>query len=315
MKYLVSSLTALWIGVIATLPAQGVNFAFANVNKGKEVLLGDQAFYDHLSPAEIAIRMGSESTDKSVEDLKALYDKSVEEWSIPDIIKMSKLIAANRPTINEYGHLLPEIIYIVPVTDDVEGGLPHTRGDAIFLSKSQGPLTEALLYHEMFHILTRERPLERDELYGLIGFKPCDLRETPSMVSSRLTNPDVPLVAYYVEAAGAGGNAVIPHLYTAYPSFDPRVENGFSGHFGFGLLRVNADSGVCMPVSSASGGEVYSAPHVVPEFYDAIGRNTGYIIHPEEVLADNFSFLLMGKGDLPNPEIVERLKGWLDARQ
>ena len=31
------------------------------------------------------------------------------------------------------------------------------------------------------------------------------------------------------------------------------------------------------------------------EYYEQIGNNTDYIVHPEEVMADNFSYLVTGK--------------------
>ena len=70
---------------------------------------------------------------------------------------------------------------------------------------------------------------------------------------------------------------------------------------------------VCSVVPGAAGEAKLLNPENVPEFFTAIGRNTGYIIHPEEVLADNFVFLLTGHEDLPNPEIVERLGNWIDT--
>jgi hypothetical protein len=37
-----------------------------------------------------------------------------------------------------------------------------------------------------------------------------------------------------------------------------------------------------------------------------IGRNTEYIIHPEEILADNFVLLVNG-AKAPSPEILQKL--------
>ena len=46
-------------------------------------------------------------------------------------------------------------------------------------------------------------------------------------------------------------------------------------------------------------------------FYDKIGLNTKYIIHPEEILADNFVILVQGKTDIPSPEIIESMRNIL----
>ena len=46
-------------------------------------------------------------------------------------------------------------------------------------------------------------------------------------------------------------------------------------------------------------------PDDVPDYFAKIGRNTGYIIHPEEVLAENFVLLVRGKSDVPTPRKSE----------
>jgi hypothetical protein len=48
-------------------------------------------------------------------------------------------------------------------------------------------------------------------------------------------------------------------------------------------------------------------PKKVPAFYEKIGKNTQYIIHPDEILADNFVHLMMGNQNLATPRIVERM--------
>ena len=45
----------------------------------------------------------------------------------------------------------------------------------------------------------------------------------------------------------------------------------------------------------------------MPGYAAQIGDNTKYIIHPEEILADNFVFLLDGRIDLPTPRVVEAM--------
>lgn len=44
----------------------------------------------------------------------------------------------------------------------------------------------------------------------------------------------------------------------------------------------------------------------VTGYHEQIGRNTGYTIHPEEVLADNFVLLACRERDVPSPKILER---------
>jgi hypothetical protein len=49
-------------------------------------------------------------------------------------------------------------------------------------------------------------------------------------------------------------------------------------------------------------------------FYEQVGRNTDYIIHPEEILADNFEYLLIGKPNLPSPDVQRRLAAALRSQ-
>ena len=53
--------------------------------------------------------------------------------------------------------------------------------------------------------------------------------------------------------------------------------------------------------------EIFSIQEV-KGFFEQIGQNTQYIIHPEEIIADNFAFALQNKSDLPNLEIVDEIK-------
>ncbi len=49
-------------------------------------------------------------------------------------------------------------------------------------------------------------------------------------------------------------------------------------------------------------------PKEVDGFFEQIGNNTNYILHPEETLANNFVFLITEKKNLANPEIPENIK-------
>jgi hypothetical protein len=42
--------------------------------------------------------------------------------------------------------------------------------------------------------------------------------------------------------------------------------------------------------------------------YEQVGRNTGYLIHPEEILADNFAVLFQKPPKIASPEIIERIR-------
>ena len=65
------------------------------------------------------------------------------------------------------------------------------------------------------------------------------------------------------------------------------------------------------------GSDVYYTPEEVPDFYDVFGKNTGYVIDPEECMADNFSYALIyglegPEGEeYPTPEIIQGILDYL----
>ena len=44
------------------------------------------------------------------------------------------------------------------------------------------------------------------------------------------------------------------------------------------------------------------------DFFEQVGKNTAYIIHPEEILADNFALLVLQERNVPSPEIIRKLE-------
>ena len=312
MQKCLSLLATLLLLVAFQNPANAVEYKFATAEEAAEILAALDDYYYRMSPAEIAIRMKLVTPDKTPEDLKAYYAENVLDWPEDVQAQFQGVIDASAEKLTRVDHLLPDVIYLIRATNNIEGGYPHTHGTTIILQTSVSELTADLLFHETFHVLSRNNPDRHDSLYGLLGFQGCKLIEPMAIQTIHLTNPDVPPLGYYlpVEKDGQTFNA-IPFLYAARPAFDPEVKGGFGGHFGFDLLKVKVEKDVCIPEINALGAPEFVGVDEVTGFYEAIGKNTGYIIHPEEVLADNFSFLLRGKSDLPNPEILERLNDWL----
>jgi hypothetical protein len=304
--------------------AEATEFKFASVEQGRALLLGEDAWFAGLGSAEIAIRMGSPVPDKTADDLRDFYSEGILAWTEQEIGSQKAVIAGQGEMLARWGHLLPGTVWFVKMSGRVEGGMPHTRGNAIFLPEPGGEASTGLFLHELFHVLSRAQASRHDALYDIVGFKPCKLEETDWMMRRRLSNPDVPRGAWYLDVEGPDvegpdvegrdADAVMPWLHAAHDAFDEGVHGGFGGHFGFGLLSVIVSEGKCGPRQSETGVPVILSPGDVPGFAAAIGRNTGYIIHPEEVLADNFIFLVTGRTELPNPEIPEKLRLWLDRK-
>ncbi len=78
------------------------------------------------------------------------------------------------------------------------------------------------------------------------------------------------------------------------------------------LLEVTTEDGRTLPVLR-DGQPLWHAPGRVSEYLAKLGGNTGYIIHPEETMADNFG-LLVTRGVARNPALLERIEAVLRGR-
>jgi hypothetical protein len=56
------------------------------------------------------------------------------------------------------------------------------------------------------------------------------------------------------------------------------------------------------------------AAQEVSGFVEQVGQNTDYVIHPEEILADNFALLVIGQQNVPSPEILHKMKAILTRK-
>jgi hypothetical protein len=99
-------------------------------------------------------------------------------------------------------------------------------------------------------------------------------------------------------------------LFSRTPKYNPETGGTFFRYLEFRLMAIDRKSA---KATLKDGKPLLLKPDAVEGFYEQIGRNTGYIIHPEETLANNFVHLMMEKQDLKNPEIPEKIEAILMA--
>ena len=265
-----------------------------------------------LSPLDRQVRVGS--TD-SVDDatIRAFQAKAAREFSADERASLLRLLAKLRPKLTILRDLFPAEVKLIKTSGEEEGEAAYTRRDAIILPGrmlAQGPeQVEKLLLHELFHILSRHRPDLRRALYREVRFEPIpELLLPADWAARKLTNPDAPhldVVFTWItkQETGAAG---VPLLYAKSAKYDPDTDGGLFDVLNFRLILVEKTEAGWTPVLR-DGHPLVADPHALPDYYRAIGRNTDYIIHPEEVLADNFVMLLTGRKDLPDPWLPRRM--------
>lgn len=287
---------------------------YASVAQGQKVLSANDEFLSGLSEFDLSSRL---KTDQPVSKEKylAFVAKQVLPWQQKDIQLLNNQFAQLRQSLEQYNVHLPKQVVFIKTTGDEEGNpAGYTRANAIILTKAQlspnNKMLKHLLLHEFFHVLSRSSPMLKDKLYAIIGFTKAQRLDFPKSLRSRkITNPDAPLNNYYITVKHQDKmQKVVPILFAKDGGYDVKKGGPFFAYLDFRLLPVEHDksTGVMTPIAVDNQVLLYS-PGKVADYFGQIGNNTSYVIHPEEVLAENFALLLAGKQGLPNPEILSQI--------
>lgn len=224
------------------------------------------------------------------------------EWSAPEQAYWTSLAERLGASAAGLGVRLPHVT-MVKTSGAEEFGSVYTRHRSIMLP--QGRLAVAgderrdffLLAHELFHVLTREDPSLRDALYALLGFEPLRGFDYPAELEARrLSNPDAWSYQHAMAVQTPDGLlSVIPVVQTAIPLEELiALPSGPGPPPIFGVLQI-----VLVGVDPLTGGALRDDSGSLLAYHfgntdwvPRMLRNSSYIIHPEELLADNFATLM-----------------------
>ena len=318
------SLAALLLGMLLALsraagaaaderaiPINGeATLRFATVEEGAAVFARRDAFLNSLSRFDLQARL---HTDRavSVEQIIDFYQGEVVAWQPEQKERLLKIIVAARERMSRWHLPLPPEILLIQTTGREEGHAAYTRGAAIVLPTEKLALTFdkllRLFIHEIFHVLSRYDAKVRAELYRVIGFEVCnEIALPPNLRDRKITNPDAPRIDCRITLDHQGRQAAFAPVLLASRDYDAQQGGTIFDYLTFRLIEIELVCGVWRPVLR-NGQATFLDPREMAPFYDRIGRNTKYIIHPDEILADNFILLAMGDLNLATPRIVEEM--------
>ena len=309
----VLSLTLATAADIPELPLTAeTKIVFASVEEGGKILATNDEFTRSLSKFDLQARM-QKTENASLDEWKKFVKAEVLPWSDEDIAHVKPAVTMLADKLKKFKLPLPEKILLVHTSGKEEGNAAYTRANAIFLPSAMltfaADKLEGTLCHELFHILSRNDAETRQRLYGIIGFRACEEIPLPAMLKDRkLTNPDAPLINCTIDLK-VNGKVVTatPVLYSSEPAFDPKANKSLLRYLVFRLMVVDKRDGKLQPADNGGPILLDPDPSKVPNYFEQIGSNTGYIIHPDEILADNFIKLVNEDKNLKTPKIVEQM--------
>jgi hypothetical protein len=279
---------------------------FASVEEGQNILTNRDDFTVALSAEERAARMFT-NRPMAEADFLAYAGRNVLAWTPVETNRLAGILQAVGRKLAPWHLPFPGTIGIIKTTGREEIPSFYTRQNAIIIPRED--VREAdpdVLTHELFHILSRQNPELRRKLYGVIGFTRVNEVAPPDEWRSRhFTNPDGNQNGWLITLTNQ--NQVIqavPELYSPV-EFDPAKT---VNPFGFFRLLVVTNSGGRWSPKLTGGHAQLLHQGEVQGFFEQVGRNTSYVIHPDEILADNFVILINGDTDMKTPRIIQEMK-------
>jgi hypothetical protein len=293
-------------------------FHFASPEKGRQLLSRRDTFLSSLSRFDREIRVRSVgATHQQV--LEAIQNDVV-AWGDRQVARYLRILATLRPKLARFDLPWPAEIWLVRARGDMESGAAYCRQEAIVIPEPMDRRSEEelerLLTHELFHILSNQNPKLREQLYEIVGFERMDPLQLPAPLADRqITNPDAPVIDCFLWVVAQGEVHPAAPVLLARHAYQPDGPQSLFALLEFHLVVLephDLDNGPpsdlpAYQVRESDGKPWLLSPDRACLFWN-IGINTNYIIHPEEVLADNFVYLIHARTDLPTPRIVNNLR-------
>lgn len=285
-----------------------VSVHLASREEGIGLITRDDDYLAGLTPFDLQLRV--HRREATIEDYLDNCRSSVLEFDDCETELLNGVFGEISSRLDHHNMVIPKVrsINVVKTTLKEEGNMgAYTRGNTIYLSETflhRGvALLRHIVCHELFHILTRSSADFKKDIYRAINFhvidKIMDLNHYDGF--RYVSNPDVSNQCSYVIMEDSNHERRAYYMGTLVPKeSDSEDLRSCLKPWFFPLdsqseiMRDESGNPVMVPF-----GEMRE------QFFGQVGRNTQYVINPEEILAENFSIAVLGsiKG-LPNPEVI-----------
>jgi hypothetical protein len=302
--------------VAQTVPFYGSTAArFATAEESRLRLGTRDAFVAAMSEYDRSARTGRRGAVSEAEFLSFAAGQAL-DWPPAEVAKLTTSIAKINAQLKPLRLPMPKEVWFVKTTGREEAETAYTRGNAVVIPQQYMDVAveelERIIIHELFHVISRNAPERRNALYAIVGYRDCGpLNWPPELAARRIANPDAPETRYCITLQRGGAPLTFyPVLFAKEETYDPALPGTYLDRLLFKLLAVMGAGTNWTPGRAGDALVLLDAANV-PEYFTAIGLNTRYIIHPEEILADNFILLVRGERNVRTPRILNDLQGVL----
>lgn len=294
----------------------GTTVRFASVVSGRRLLMADDDWMGATSAFQRRAVMGR-ATPVSLDEFKRWNGDAVRPWPAEQRARWRRALERLAPGLAALRIPLPPEVLLVATNGQESAGAPYTRAEAVMLpgeARMPGYDDAMLLAHELWHVASRHAPALASRLYAQIGFEPIPPLAFPeAWADRRIANPDAPENAHAIRLSAGDRQALFtPVLVASRTELKP--DETFFSVTDVRLLEVQVDAdGRASRAALRDGQPAWLPLNGAHDYLRQLGGNTGYVIHPEETIADNVALLLTGQPGR-NAELLARLRGVLLAR-
>ena len=319
IQYLVTTvlLCCMTISGFAQNKQSTLKFRFATRAEAQMLVTDIDNFSNGLNQFDIDIRLQKENSRKS--EWLRLAMNEAKNWSEAEkdkVTKAFKTIKSNIKKMNLKFTYPDEIVLLKTTMKEELNAAAYTRKNWIaigedFINTASNEQLIFLVGHELFHLLSRKSIDFKRSAYQIIGYTVTDheIILPTDIIAKRISNPDIERRDSYVELDIEGKTTkCVQILYATKPYTTGSIDQ----YMSVGFIPLNED---LIPIMANGQTIIYPVSKVSEQLHQKVGHNTNYMIDPEEILADNFAFMLNYKKNLANPEIVQALKAAFSAKK
>lgn len=298
------------------------NVLYLDKSAAEKAIVKDDVenFFHHITTLDMSIQLKKnypKDIDRSLvlEDYKAMLQEETMDFTKAEKAFVKEIMDDAWKWTNKVSKdIFPKEMKLIKVKGRHYGpGTWYTRENCIVIP--EGALAAqakesfySTVLHEIFHIYSRYHKAEKESLYKLIGFTPINkgiLFYTPHLTPRILANPDGLDLNYKINLTDQEGNSfdAIGLITSKSAKYDPSKFTFFD-YIQFHLYKIQSSS------TTSETFNVIAKEDLSPDFDlsktnfgQQIKDNTGYIIHPDEIMADNFMYMIMTE---ENPGFIDQ---------
>lgn len=282
----------------------GIPYRFASASEGIELRMANTDYFENMTQNDLDYRVGK--LGATLDEMKAIARKQGDEFTDAEKQGIEETMARIEERFREIGFDYPsdlEIVFVKNKMKDEYGAVAYTHQNQIYLEGdnldfmiSIPGMLDGTIAHELFHILSRNDPEFRQQMYAILGFTIAEEPEfSPEVRAILASNPDV-------------------EAFDSYATFD--INGQMTKCAVVTLLKNPYREGAYLVDNFSTGIVPYDAPDTyytidqVSNFWDVFGENSNYVIAAEEGIADNFASAVvygMEGREYKNPEIIQSM--------